>query len=117
MAAFTLNTTNDAENTISSLDLSAGPHTLTYNQGYILYLQNGEGADITVNLLGDGVTTGECPGYGSIDLSAGKDIVVPAGDTVAVRLQSYSKFRGGAGNTSNVTITGATSLSTGWVVA
>jgi len=102
--------------TTNILDLSAGPHALTFvGSKQILTIRNGDVGSITVNLLGDGVTTFNCPGLGPQNVSAGQDIVVVAGDTVDVLVPSFGGFMGADGNNVVVTITGATSLSSGWL--
>lgn len=115
MANFTVNTLGGQEINLAKLDLSAGPHELNYNSGYVLYVDNKDAGSVTVNLLGDGVTNHECQGYGEIDVSAGFDFVVAAGETKALRLIAASAFMGPAGNTVAVTITGATN-SEGWLI-
>lgn len=115
MADFTVNTLGGQETNLVKLDLSAGPHALNYNNSYVLYVDNKDGGNVTVNLLGNGVASHNCSGYGDIDVSAGFDFVVAAGETKALRLTSVSAFMGAAGNAVAVTITGATN-SEGWLI-
>ena len=98
--------------TANILDASAGPHALTFSQHkQILTIVNGDVGSITVNLLGDGVTSYICPTFGTIVVSAGKDIVVAAGDTVEVYTAKYGAYLGADGNNVAITITSATALS------
>ena len=115
MATFTINTIDAAETTLSKLNLAGGSDNFAYNPNAVLYIDNKDAGSITVNLLGDGQTSESCPGYGDINVSAGKDIVVAVGDTVAVRLASYAKYLGASGNNVVVTTTGATD-SEAWIV-
>jgi hypothetical protein len=98
--------------TANILDASAGPHALAFSAfKQVLTIVNGDVVPITVNLLGDGVTTFDCPTIGAVDTSGGKDIVVAAGDTVTVFTAEYGGWMGAEGNNTVVTITSATSLS------
>lgn len=115
MADFTVNTLSGQETNLVKLDLSAGPHALNYNNSYVLYVDNKDAGNVTVNLLGDGVTNHDCQGYGEIDVSAGFNFVVAAGETKALRLTAVSAFMGATGNSVAVTITGATN-SEGWLI-
>lgn len=119
MATFAVNSPDTAAiTTINKLDLSTGPHDFIYNQfEQALYLQNGETGDITVTVDGDGVTTVPCPGYGNIDTSAGLEIIIPAGEVVALTTRLRSAYMGAHRNTVTVTITGATTgNSFGWLI-
>ena len=119
MAAFVANKPLDSETTnltANILDLGAGPHSLTFrNYKQVLTIDNGDAGSITVNLLGDGVTSAQCPGIGIIDLSAGKDFVVASGDTITVNIPRVGEYMGSDGNNVAVTISGATVLSTGYL--
>lgn len=102
--------------TANILDASAGPHALTFSAfKQVLTIENGDVGAITVNLLGDGVTTFNCPSIGPTSVSAGKDVVVAAGDTVTVFTAEYGGFMGAEGNNVVVAISGATSLSSIWL--
>jgi len=102
--------------TATILDASTGPHALTFvGSKQVLTIENGDVGSITVNFLGDGVTTFNCPGLGPQTVSAGQDIVVAAGDTVDVLVPSFSGFMGADGNNVVLTITSATSLSSIWL--
>jgi len=98
--------------TANILGADTGPHALTFvGAKQVLTIVNGDVGSITVNLLGDGVTTFNCPGLGPQTVSAGKDIVVATGDTVDVLVSSFNGFMGAEGNNVVITITSATSLS------
>lgn len=113
MTAFTLNKPFDnPETTIAELDLNTGPHNFTYDTTrQILRVRNGEAGNVTVNLLGDGVTSINCPGVGTQVLSAGYDFVIPAGDSETLNLTTRGAYLGANGKNVTVTITGATGLS------
>ena len=116
MATFTVNTTTAAETVMSKLDLSAGPHNFTYDTNLVMYIQNDEAGPITVNFSGDGVTVFNCPGYDNdIDVSAGNDVVVASGDTLAYNVTARRAYMGDYGNNVTVTITGASGSSFGYL--
>lgn len=112
MANFVPNKPFSAETlniTANILNLHDGPHAFAYSGGQqVLTIRNKEAVTITVNLLGDGVTAHNCPGVGVIDVSAGKDYAVAAGDTITVYTRRISGYLGAAGNNVVVTITGTT---------
>lgn len=112
MALFTANKPLDAETTditANILDLNAGPHTFAFkNFKQILTIENNEAVPLTINLLGDGVTSFDCGGVGAIDVSGGKDIIVAAGKTVAINIPELNGYMGAVGNIVDVTITGST---------
>lgn len=119
MAAFTVtNPKNARETTVTKLDLSTGPHTFTYNRdGAVLYLLNGE-ASAALSVVIDGQNVGNVivPGQGQVNNAAGVTVAVANGALVAVDLDRYRNFMGAAGNTVDVTITGATTgNSFGWI--
>ena len=102
--------------TATILDASAGPHALTFvGSKQVVTIVNGDVGSITVNFLGDGVTTFNCPGLGSQNVSAGDDQVVAAGDTVEYLVSAHNGFMGADGNNVVLTITSATSLSSIWL--
>ncbi len=103
--------------TAASLDLNAGPHAFIFAKRQTLTIQNGEAVPITVNILGDGQTTVDFPGYGEVDVSLGKDFVVAAGDTVAVAMFYVSQYLGATGNNVAVTVSGSTApaLASAWL--
>lgn len=81
--------------------------TITYNASkkQLLVLTNNTGGSLTATLGGDGGTTVTVPGIGSVDVSAGKAIVVGAGLSVAVVLGTVSAYCKGV-----VHLTGGTGL-------
>jgi hypothetical protein len=117
MAAIPVNTPKtSAETVISKLDLNGGPHTFTYN-AYSQYLavDNGESGTLTVNLLGVGVTSAICSGLGPIDVSAGYDFTLATGTEEKLQLTTRGGYLGAANTVVDVTVTGATGLSFGWI--
>jgi len=119
MTAFVANKPLDSETTnltANILTLDTGPHSFTFvNHKQVLTIDNGDVGAITVNFLGDGVTSAQCPGIGTISLSAGKDIVIASGDTITVDIPRIGEYMGLAGNNVAVTISGATVLSTAYL--
>ena len=117
MAAIPVNTPNTAaETVISKLDLNAGPHTFTYN-AYSQYLavDNGESGTLTVNLLGVGVTSATRSGLAPIDVSAGYNFTLAAGTEEKLKLTDRGAYLGSAKTVVDVTVTGATGSSFGWI--
>jgi len=117
MTALTVNKPLDnAETVLVKLDLDSGPHSFTFvNHNQMLCIENGEVGSVTVNILGDGVTVANCPGLAPINVSAGYDFVIAAGDEAKL----YTSTRqGNLGNDKNnvvVTVTGATGSAFGWI--
>lgn len=109
MTAFTNNTAFTGEQvTLSGLDLNDGPHNFTFNpQRQYLTVVNND-ADLTLNFLGDGVTSFVCDDAGVIDASGGKDYTVTSGDTDTIYTNKFAGYLGAAGNNVVVTITGST---------
>lgn len=82
---------------VSRTVLSAAD-TLVYvgGRGQLLELYNTTAADVTVTIDGSTSTTIAPSGYGgTVDVSAGKAIIVPASSTVAVNLDTISAYLGG----------------------
>lgn len=81
--------------------------TITYNASkkQLLVLTNTTGGSLTATLDGDGGTTVTIAGVGTVDVSAGKAIVVGAGLSVAVVLSTLSAYCKGV-----VHLTGGTGL-------
>ena len=107
--------------TANILDLNAGPHSFTYT-GYKqeIVVENNEAVPLTINLLGDGVSTYNCPGTGPEDVSGGVDFVVAAGATATITPSRRSGYMVTASATTNnvaITITGSTapSLAFAWL--
>ena len=104
------------EVTISKLDLASGPHAFTFvDSKQLLVIENGEAGSLTVNILGDSVVTANCPGLEPINVSAGYDFVIPAGDTISLYTSTRRGYLGASGNSVVATVTGATGLSFGWI--
>ena len=80
-----------AQSTLSADD------TITFNASkkQLLVLDNTTGGSLTCTVDGDGGTTVAVPGIGSVDVSAGLAIVVPAGESRAVLLSSISAYCAG----------------------
>lgn len=81
--------------------------TITFNakKKQLLVLTNTTGGSLTATIDGNGGTTVNVPGVGSVDVTGGKAIVVGAGLSVAVMLSSISAYCQGV-----VHITGAATL-------
>ena len=86
------------EQTLSSSD------TITIDAGkkQLLVCRNATGGSLTLNLDGDGGTTGTVPGLGSVSVSGGYDITIPATESRAVVLSTISHYTQGV-----VTLSGA----------
>jgi len=80
--------------------------TFTYAPGDILHLRNPTGGSITVNLKGDAAVTWPVPLSEPLGVSAGLDVVVPAGAERAVPLDSVAGYLQGT----VVNVTGGTGL-------
>jgi len=97
--------------TANILDLNDAPHTfVTTNFRQILWIENNEAVPLTITLLGQGVTTAESPGVGTITLADVDNniIVVAAGATVAIDIARLASYMGAVGNTVDVTVAGST---------
>lgn len=79
--------------------------TINTKKKQLLVLTNTTGASLTATIDGSTGTTVSVPGVGSVDVSAGKAIVVAAGLSVAVMLNTISAYCQGI-----VHITGAATL-------
>jgi len=81
--------------------------TITFNpkKKQLLVLTNTTGGSLTATIDGSAGTTVNVPGVGSVDVSTGKAIVVGAGLSVAVFLNSINAYCQGV-----VHITGAATL-------
>lgn len=82
--------------------------TLVWNQGtnQLLVLNNTTGSTVNVTIDGNAGTTVNVPGYGgTLDISGGKIIAVPANSSVAVKLDTISFFLQGT-----VNVTGGTGV-------
>lgn len=108
MAALIKNTFPNQENTVTKEDLNTAPHTLAWETNTYLVFESSEAVPLTINVIGDGVTTVPCAGYGDADVSLGFDVTLGAGDTVVVPLSTISAFLGGLKNNVTLTVTGST---------
>jgi hypothetical protein len=93
--------------TITRNALSASD-TLTYidGRGQILELYNTTGSPVVVTITGSTATTVAPSGYGgTVSVSAGKAVTVPATSTVAVNLDQIAAFLSGT-----ITLTGGTGV-------
>lgn len=77
-----------AESTLSADDTI----TIAPGKAQLLVLRNATAGSLTVTVDGDGGTTANIPGYGSVSLTAGYPIVLAAGEQKAVILSSISLF-------------------------
>lgn len=103
IAATTMTGTNGAV-TITRTTLTASD--VLVNPNGILELYNTTASPVTVTIDGSGATTISPPGYGgTVDISAGKAIVVPASGTVAINLSTISAFLAGT-----IAVTGGTGV-------
>lgn len=86
------------EQTLSSSD------TITIDAGkkQLLVCRNATGGSLTLKIDGDGGTTASIPGLGSVSVSGGYDIVIPATESRAVVLSTISYYTQGV-----VTLSGA----------
>lgn len=86
------------DNTLTASD------TLTYQagRGQILIVNNDTGAEVTLNIDGDGQTAVVVPGIGSVDVSGGLDVVIAIGAVAAIPLDTIKQYL-----TGTVTLTGA----------
>ena len=92
--------------TVTTTPCSGTSDTLVYapNTMQVLEIRNTTGGSLDVVIDGAGATTISPPGYGgTVDISTGKTITVPANDTVLVNLDSISAYLQGS-----IAITGGT---------
>lgn len=109
MTEITKQTFPNQKNIVVKTDLNEGNHTLKFQTGSYLVIESNETLELTINILGDGVTTVDCQGYGDIDVSSGFDVTINKGETVVVTLNTISSYLGSSGNTVTVSTTGSTS--------
>ncbi len=104
MAAITATTITDTIANPTKTTLTSSD-TLTFvpSKRQLLLLQNTTASPVVVTIDGNGGTTISVPGYGSIDVSAGKAITVPANGQQAVMLSAISAYLQGS-----VAVTGGT---------
>jgi hypothetical protein len=107
MAAIT-NTTANVIGTISCNEQTLGASdtiTIVAGSKQLLVARNATGGSLTLKIDGDGGTSVTIPGLGSVAVSSGYDIVIPAGESRAVILSSISYYTQGV-----VTLTGASGV-------
>jgi hypothetical protein len=110
IAQTAFNKATNGATTITRTVLSAAD-TLVYTPGAMLELFNTTASPVTVTIDGSGSTTISPTGFGgTVDVSAGKAIVVGASSTVYVNLDSIAAFlsgtvavTGGVGVTAHIT--------------
>lgn len=91
----------------SDFDTLTSADTLTYDPSkkQLLVLHNTTGGSLTLTIDGNGGTTVPVDGIGSVDVSAGLAIAVPAGASRSVLLSSIRHYLQGV-----VNLTGAATL-------
>ena len=115
MAALTKQTFTDQFSAATKTDLNTGPHTLAWEPNTFLVFESAEAGSLTINAVGDNVTTVPCNGYGDVTVSGGFDITVNSGETVVVPLNTISAFLGAVKNNVTLTVTGSTGASLAFV--
>ena len=104
------------ETVLTKLDLDSGPHSFTFvDHNQMLCIENNEVGNLTINILGDGVTVANCSGLDPIDVSLGYFFVLAAGAEAKLYTSTRKAYLGKNGNNVSVTVTGATGLSNGWI--
>jgi hypothetical protein len=101
IAADIIGTISCNEQTLSSSDTI----TVVSGKKQLLVARNATGGSLTLKIDGDGGTSVLVPGLGSVSVSAGYDIVIPAGESRAVVLSTISYYTQGV-----VTLTGASGV-------
>ncbi|PHR55971.1 MAG: hypothetical protein COA43_14735 [Robiginitomaculum sp.] len=99
MAELTVNLTNVSGTQTPVTETLTTSDTVTWDatKNVLAHLDNVTGGSITVTLDGADGTTVSCAGLGdAIDVSAGYDIVIPAGEKRFVMFTSISSFLQGA---------------------
>lgn len=93
--------------TVTKLALGASDtFTYTANTNQLLVLENTTGSPVVVTIDGSGATTISPTGYGgTVDVSGGYAISVPANSFKAVRLDTISAFLSGT-----IAVTGGTGV-------
>ena len=76
----------------TALDGATDSFPFTGTQETYLLLRNTDVSDITVTLIGDQATSVKRSGIVDIDVSAGKDVLVPAGSDVKVSLLNAAAY-------------------------
>lgn len=91
----------------SALTTLTAADTLTFDtkKRQLLVLRNPTGGSLTLKIDGDGGTSVPVDGLGSVSVASGFDIVVPAGESRAVVLNSIRHYCQGV-----VNLTGASGM-------
>jgi len=103
-----------------SIKQEVTPVTLTGTDDFLastgmLFVNNTGGSNVTITLLGDGVTdpanATQC-GLGNVATGSGYQVTVTAGVVAQIRLASISAFVAGT----TVALTGGTADCTAWII-
>ena len=106
MAAITTQSiTQDGSFAIPMSTLTASD-TITFTPNSYILFYNSTASSLTAVVKGSSATSKNVDGIGSVSLSAGVSVVVPAGDFRILNVNSRDKFMAGT----SVTITGAATL-------
>lgn len=107
MAAISAITVTEAGSFTAPITTLSADDTITFDgrKKQLLVLRNTTGGSLTATIDGDGGTTVTKPGLGTVTVSGGYAIAVPAGESRAVVLSSISDYCQGV-----VHITGAANL-------
>lgn len=113
MATINKYTFNKADTIVPVALTGTDDVTLVPSKTSVLIVENASVGNVTINLLGDGVTTKVCQGIGDVDLSGGLDFVVTASSTMKFQLNPFhAAYMGDA----LVNITGGTADLTAYVL-
>lgn len=113
MATLNKYTFNEEDTIVPVALTGADDVTLNASKTSVLIVENASVGDVTINVLGDGVTSKVCQGVGTIDLSGGQDFVVTASSTLKFQLHPFHSAWLGTGL---VNITGGTADLTAYVL-
>ncbi len=91
-----------------ALDGTADSFPYSSSQRAFLILQNSSGSPVTITMIGDEATTVNRQGITSIDVSAGKEVIVPANGSQVVDLINAGAYLSDSDGIPD--ITGATSV-------
>lgn len=94
MAAITSISVVETGSFTSAVTTLSADDTITFNAAkkQLLVLRNTTGGSLTCTIDGDGGTTVTKPGVGTVTVSGGYAIVVPAGESRSVVLKSISDY-------------------------
>ena len=105
MAAITGVNINQDGSFVATISTLTASDTITYQPNQYILFQNDTVGSLTALIDGDGATSQQVAGIGSVDTSSGVSVVVPAGSTKILNVNSRSAFFKGV-----VTISGAAGL-------